>query len=176
MIAKHLQTPENTWREEFKKLYNAYSGRIYNYALGLSHDSYLAEEILQAVFIQLWENRQSLRSPDRMLQYLYTSAKNTFLNYCKHELTQRVYEQYMLEHFEETSNEDVEKQEAQSLELFIKNIVHAMPPVRQKVFLMSRYKGMAYKEIAEQLGISERTVETHITLAMKQIKEKLDKG
>ena len=85
-----------------------------------------------------------------------------------------VYEGYVMLHESEMSTEAENSQEAQSLEQYLKQVIANMPPMRQKVFVMSRFGNKTNKEIATELGISEKTVEVHITLALKELRNKLN--
>ena len=143
---------------EFEGIYNRYARKIYGFAIRLSDgDTYLAEEILQTTFMRLWEH-----------------AKNTFLNYCEHETIHHVYEEYVLRHGVEESAESEEKQDADSLENYLRELVESMPPMRKKVFVMSRYQHKTNREIAQELQISEKTVEVHITLALRELRNRLN--
>lgn len=161
-------------KQQFEQIYSEYSGRVYNFAMQLSKgDSYLSEEIVQIVFIQLWEHFGLLRDREKVLSYLFTTAKNTFLNYCEHEAIEFLYADYILTHQKEEDNHMEEQQDLMFTDKYIKEIVHRMPPMRQRVFTMSRFQHKTNKQIAQQLGISEKTVEVHITLAIKELREKL---
>jgi len=158
----------------FEQIYNRYSGRVYSYAMQLSKgDTYLSEEIVQVVFVQLWEHFADLKDQDKVLSYLFTTAKHTFLNYCEHEAIEFVYADYVLTHESELDNHTEEEQNVLFLDTYLKEIVSHMPPMRQRVFVMSRYQHLTNKQIAQELGISEKTVEVHITLALKELREKL---
>lgn len=161
-------------KQQFEQIYNRYSGRIYNYAMQLSKgDAYLSEEIVQIVFIQLWEHFSELRDQEKVLSYLFTTVKRTFLNYCEHEAVEFLYADYVLTHGNEADTQMEEQQNLLFIDKYIKDIVSHMPPMRQRVFTMSRFQQMTNKQIAEQLGISEKTVEVHITLAIKELRAKL---
>jgi RNA polymerase sigma-70 factor (ECF subfamily) len=166
------KTPEQI---EFEQIYKQYSGRIYSFAMVISKgDTYLSEEILQTTFTKLWEHWGNLKSQDKVLSYLFTTAKNTFVNYCDHEMVKRVYADYLQSQEEEVDNMQEEGQDAKFLEEYIKDLVTQMPPQRQRVFVLSRFKHKTNKEIAQILNVSEKTVEVHITLALKQLREKLN--
>ena len=161
----------------FERIYNQMSGKLYMYAMRITAgDTYLSEEILQICFMQLWEHLDSIRDYTKMEQYLYATAKHTFLNYCEHDVVKYMYMNYMLEHGKEADESAESRQDAVFLEAYLKEIIGKMPPMRQKVFVLSRYKHLSNKEIASKLGISEKTVEVHITLALKQLKETLNKN
>jgi len=162
-------------KSEFEQLYNAYSRQIYGFALRLSNgDSYLAEEVVQETFIRLWEHWDGLNDQQAALGYLFSTAKHIFLNYCEHEMVRYVYEGYVMLHESEMTLEAENSQDAQSLEQYLKQVIANMPPMRKKVFTMSRFEHKTNKEIAAELGISVKTVEVHITLALKELKNKLN--
>lgn len=162
-------------KRDFERLYDEYSRHIYGFAMRLSHgDTYMAEEIVQDTFTRLWEHWDSLRDQQAALAYLFSTAKNIFLNYCEHETVKYIYEEYVLQHNSESSTESENSEEARSLEEYFRQIVANMPPVRQKVFTMSRFEHKSNKEIAAALGISEKTVEVHITLALRELKNRLN--
>jgi RNA polymerase sigma-70 factor (ECF subfamily) len=79
-----------------------------------------------------------------------------------------------MQHGSEATSEPESRQEARSLEEYFKQIIANMPPVRQRVFTMSRFEHKSNKEIAATLGISEKTVEVHITLALRELKNRLN--
>ena len=158
-------------KREFEQLYDAYSRHIYGFALRLTGgDSYLAEEIVHETFVRLWEHWDSLRDQQAALGYLFSTAKHTFLNYCEHDMVRYVYEEYVMQHGSEATTEPESRQNARSLE----QVVSSMPPMRQRVFTMSRFEHKTNKEIAAALHISEKTVEIHITIALKELRARLN--
>jgi RNA polymerase sigma-70 factor (ECF subfamily) len=161
-------------KRDFEQIYDTYSRRIYGFALRISDgDTFLAEEIVQESCIRLWEHWEGLNDRQAALGYLFSTAKHIFLNYCEHEMVKYVYEEYVLQHDSELTGESESSQDARSLEAYLRQIVDNMPPVRQKVFMMSRYEHKSNKEIAATLGISEKTVEVHITLALRELRAHL---
>ena len=89
-------------------------------------------------------------------------------------MVKRVYADYLQSQEEEVDNMQEEGQDAKFLEEYIKDLVTQMPAQRQRVFVLSRFKHKTNKEIAQILNVSEKTVEVHITLALKQLREKLN--
>jgi RNA polymerase sigma-70 factor (ECF subfamily) len=162
-------------KREFEQIYDTYSRRIYGFAMRLSGgDTWLSEEVVQTTFMRLWEHWDGLNDRQAALGYLFSTAKHIFLNYCEHEMVKYVYEEYVMQHGSEATSEPESRQEARSLEEYFKQIIANMPPVRQRVFTMSRFEHKSNKEIAATLGISEKTVEVHITLALRELKNRLN--
>jgi RNA polymerase sigma-70 factor (ECF subfamily) len=124
--------------------------------------------------MKLWEKQNSISFDQDLLPYLYTIAKNTFLNNCQHEAIKYVYRNYVLTNF--SANDDKTEQELDSLFLedFFETLVDLLPPKRKKVFLMSRKENMSSKEIAKKLNVSQNTVETHLHLALKTLKKQME--
>lgn len=174
LFRKHISSTL-TKEREFESIYNMYARKIYGFAIRLSGgDAYQAEEILQTTFMRLWEHWDELNDREAVLAYLFSTAKNTFLNYCEHETILHIYEEYVLQQGDEASAETEQKQETASLEAYLKELVNNMPPVRRKVFVMSRFERKTNREIAQALQISEKTVEVHITLALRELRNRLN--
>lgn len=130
------------------------------------------EELVQDVFVKLWEKRDQLQIQTSLKSYLYTSVKNSILNYIKSQKVRSSYANEMQQQEEPTylSVDDFENIELQNR---IENLVNAMPTERLKVFKLSRYEGLKYKEIAQKLGISIKTVENQMGKALKYLRENL---
>lgn len=130
------------------------------------------EELVQDVFVKFWEKRDQLQIQTSLKSYLYTSVKNSILNYIKSQKVRSSYANEMQQQEEPTylSVDDFENVELQNR---IENLVNAMPTERLKVFKLSRYEGLKYKEIAQKLGISIKTVENQMGKALKYLRENL---
>ena len=162
------------FKEHFELLYSQYAGRLYNYVLKISHGTkYVAEEITQISFLKLWERRESITDTKTMAAYLFAIARNAFFNVCEHEAIEYVYFNYILNTqtpFDSSTEENID---SKFLMEYLCQLIEEMPPVRRQVFLMSRQYNLTYKQIAESLGISVNTVETHIVLALRFLREQL---
>ena len=102
---------------EFEQIYQEYSGRIYTFAMVISEgDTYLSEEILQVTFTKLWEHWGELKSKEKVLSYLFTTAKHIFLNYCNHEMVKKIYSDYIQTHQNYIDNYTELENDAKSLE------------------------------------------------------------
>ena len=158
---------------QFERMHSLYSGRIYNFVLKISHgNTYIAEEITQIVFMKLWERFDTINDGESLKSYLFSIARNTLLNYLKHETVESIYLNYL----KDSPNEDYGTQDAidsSFLNSYVAKLIDELPPMRQKVFRMSRLQYLTNRQISQQLGISVSTVETHLSLALKFMREEL---
>jgi len=163
-------------KHKFEYIYSAYAGRIYNFVMRISRgNEYLAEEITQNTFLKVWEKQNDLKNESAMLSYMYTTARNMFLNYCEHETIEYMYYNYIMRNATDLDYSTEKQLDKNFLNDFILKIVDEMPPVRKRVFMMSRMQHKSNKQIAEELQISSNTVERHMTLALQYLRERVMK-
>ncbi|WP_455585256.1 RNA polymerase sigma-70 factor [Bacteroides sp.] len=165
-----IEALQNSDHKAFEKVFLTYFDKVKYLLTGLLRSGSDAEELAQDIFVKLWINRQSIDPNKTFSTYLYTIARNTAINYLKHKLVE--------ENFKNSFNDlDVEEADSSDEILFAKEIsllvemtVCRMPVQRRKIYQMSREKGISTNEIAEELGISKKTVENQISLALQEIK------
>ena len=158
----------------FELLYSKYSGKLYNYVLSLSKgDFYLAEEIVQNVFVKIWEIRQHINTEGSFNSFVYTVGRNMFLNVVKSRLQENLYHDYVVDH-EAVLDNSVEKEiEYKMLEEQINRLIEQLPPARRNIYILSRVKNLPNKEIAALLDISENTVESQLNKATQFMRKNL---
>ncbi|MBA7533622.1 hypothetical protein ES705_25863 [subsurface metagenome] len=153
----------------FDKLFTKYSEKLYLFAVGYLKKQEDAEGLVQEVFIKVWEKRIELREDLSFKSFLFTIAYNTIVDHFR----KWSKEEECLEHFRKTldlyHNEPEKKVEYSDLEEL------ALPPKRKLIYQLSRQEELTNKEIAERLKISIKTVEYHMSLALKFLKEQLGK-
>ncbi|MDD2797775.1 MAG: RNA polymerase sigma-70 factor [Bacteroidales bacterium] len=158
----------------FEILYSKYSGKLYNYILSISKgDFYVAEEIVQNVFIKIWEIRQHIDTEGSFSSFVFTVGKNLYLNVLKSRLQGFLYHDYVMEHASELENSVEQEVEFKMLEEQINTLIEQLPPARRKVYILSRIKHLPNREIAEMLQISENTVESQLTKATQFMRKNL---
>ncbi|WP_243349322.1 RNA polymerase sigma factor [Parabacteroides sp. FAFU027] len=158
----------------FEILYSKYSGKLYNYVLNISKgDFYLAEEIVQNVFVRIWEIHRHIETEGSFGSFVYTVGKNMFLNVIKNRMQEYLYHDYIIEHASELDNTVEKEVEYKMLEEQINKLIEQLPPARRKVYILSRVKHLPNKEIAALLDISENTVESQLTKATRFMRENL---
>jgi len=160
----------------FERLYNMYSGKLYNFIMRISSgNQYMAEEVVQSAFIRVWEVRERVEPESSFISFLCTIAKNLLMNMYQRQTVEYVYNEYL-----KNTGVDRDSQTEESIDLrFLKNIsilwAEELPAQRKKIFILSKRQNYTNKEIAEMMGISESTVATQLSLAVKFMREQLMK-
>ena len=159
-------------RESFNQVFRRYYSPMVRFCIRYVADSDLASEIVQDLFVKLWSNREKISFNTSFESYMLTSVRNSALTYINKE---RSHAEANLRVFsEESDNTDPsETLQSNNLEESYRKILKDMPEKRREVFLASRYDGLKYSEIAEKLGISQKTVEAQMSAAIKQLKDGL---
>ena len=154
----------------FDALFRLYYPRVKTFLYSMTDDSEVAEDLAQDTFVRLWISRASLEKVKNLNAYVYQSTKHTLYDYWNR--NRNVQTIGLEDAFVTPSTEDVENLVfGHELEELIGKAVESMPDQRRRVFHMSRNQGMTNDEIARQLGISKRTVETHLTVALATLRK-----
>lgn len=157
----------------FERTFRQYYDRLCNYANSLLKEADEAEEVVQTVFLTIWEKRGDLEITLSLKSYLYRAVHNHCLNRFKHAAVREVHRDYT-ENFLAQSYESVtEVIHANELEQRIEAAVSSLPEQCQIAFRMSRFEELKYQEIADQLDISIKTVENQIGKALKILRSAL---
>lgn len=159
-------------KEAFTTLYKQYWKQVYNFSrLYLTNQS-AAEEVVQEVFIKIWETREFVREEDHFKGLLFIITRNLVFNQHRKSLNEDFYKVTVLAAMEETY--DVEEEiDAKNLREYIDMLIVELPPRRREIFNLSRKEHKSYKEIALQLNISEKTVEHQISEALKYLRKNI---
>ena len=161
----------------FERLFHTYYPRLFAFALEFVQSRDLAKDVVQEIFIKVWENRSQIRNVS-VSGFLFTLVRNQCLNYLRHKKvvdnkkvqikhTARMEELYRIDFMRDEPYPIIEKQ----LNEEVDRAMSQLPPKCRKVFMMSRKKGMKNKEIAEELGFSMKNVEKHLSRALKHFRE-----
>ena len=160
-------------QNSFDRIYVMYYSRMLRFAKEYVVFEEDAENVVQDVFLLLWEKREVLDIRISLVSYLFSLLKNRILDYLRHKVVAEEYKQELsfklmsLEQLNYTfsSEEEIEK--------VIANAIDKLPERCREIFLKSRIEGMKYREIAEELNISANTVENHIAIALKKLRVEL---
>lgn len=162
--------------QAFEKLYTMYSGKLYNFIMRLSSgDQYMAEEVVQSTFIRIWEVREKVDSDALFISFLCTIAKNLLMNMYQRQTVEYVYNEYLMKSGVDRDSQTEDDIDLRFLNDYIDSLAEELPAQRKKIFILSKRQNYTNKEIAEMMGISESTVATQLSLAVKFMREQLMK-
>lgn len=158
----------------FESLFREFYTGLCVYAKKYVYDQETAEEIVQQLFCKLWEKRETLEIKGSVKSYLFNATRNNCLSHLRHEKIKANYQQETIASHKEESPEFDDMMQTAELNHLIQKTIADLPEQCRKVFLMSREEGLKYKEIAEQLGLSQKTVEAQMGKALKRIRKALE--
>ncbi|MBA4053410.1 MAG: hypothetical protein C0490_01735 [Marivirga sp.] len=156
------------------ELFTRYYVKLARYALRQLNDSMVAEEIVQDTFIYLWKKRSSLNVETSLEAYLYKAVANKCINYIK----SKVRRMNRLTSDEDVSNSAVFKMvdlETKELHQLIELALKSLPQQTAMIYSFSRNTGLTFVEIAEKLDVSQKTIEYHISSALRLMRNILQK-
>lgn len=156
----------------FSSLYSHYWHQVYNFSRLYLTSQDAAEEVVQEVFVKVWESRETLRADTSFKGLLFIITRNLIFSKFRKEVNEDFYRMTVLKSVEESYTIE-EEIEANDLKEYLKILINDLPPRCREVFILSRKENKSYKEIAELLSISEKTVENHISKALKILKENI---
>lgn len=164
-IFKEISTDK---QKAFEIIFRKYYESLCRYASSFRLDKSECEELVQELFFKIWQNRKSISITNSVSSYLYSSLRNMIINKVKHEKIKSEYAAYK-KHTSDNIyiNNETETSE---LEILINKSIEDLPTECKKVFKLSRYEGLKYREIAQQLNISEKTVENQIIKALQRLR------
>lgn len=176
-MSHHLPYDENELRHRiaagdeaaFRQLVDQYWPRIYGSILALTQQPVTAEELTQDVLLKLWQHRAQLPAIENLGAYLYVSGRNKVISAMRRRILELAGE--VPENTKESTPMPHEQLELKELGMWMENEIEKLPPIRKKVFRMSRTEGMSYDEIAAQLQISRNTVRDHIVAALNFMRQ-----
>lgn len=157
----------------FEKLFRNYYAALCYYASTILQNDGAAEEIVQEFFVRFWEKRGEIEIETSLKNYFFRSVKNLCLNQIKHEHIKLQHAKKVISEAESTEYNN-HFQEV-NLQKDIEESIAALPEKRREIFRLSREEGLKYREIADKLNISVKTVETQMGLAIRSLRDKLKK-
>lgn len=165
----------------FNKLFSDYHGTFVRFAYTYTQDEATAEDIAVEAIMYYWENRASLRNDSNIPAYILEIIKHKCLNHLRHLRVREHAEEELYTHHQRVTNlkiatleacdpQEIFSTEAQQL---VNEALNRLPDKTREIFLMSRYDNKTYAEIAAHYSLSVKSVEFHISKALKVLKEKL---
>lgn len=155
----------------FEEIFHRYNSLLYSHVLNKLDDEAEARDIVQDIFIALWEKRHTIHDTN-LAGYLFTAARNKVLNAIKHKKVIARYEEDFRRFTRLSLSATDDKVLQKELETLIEAEVSALPPRMREVFVLSRKGHLTHQEIADRLGISKQTVNDHIKNSLKILRPK----
>ncbi len=160
--------------QAFEAIFYRYYSKVYHFTLKLLKNKEEAEEIVQEVFITIWEKRKKIEPDGSFSGFLFTVTRNKIYNRIKQNLPYQEFNDY-LDTNGSYDHSPCRNFEFEELNEVIRAVINSLPPKRKKIFLLSRIRGLTYKEIADKLGVSVNTVDTQIRKSLDEIRKSLKK-
>jgi RNA polymerase sigma-70 factor (family 1) len=163
-----LQQVANGDETAFSELYYRYHNILGIYIYQLTQSRELSEEIVQDVFLKIWVGRESLTEVNNFKAWLFIVSKNHALNSLRKLVKERALQKnWTRDHqFSYTKEEAAVEDDAYML---LDQAINQLPEQQKKVFILSRYRRLKYKEIAEELNLSRETVKSYLAIAVSSI-------
>jgi RNA polymerase sigma-70 factor (ECF subfamily) len=166
----------------FESIYHKYFQSLFRYCSGFVRNHEVVEEIVQNCFVSLWLKRESLKDNSVVLAWLFTAVKNQCLNFIRDE-SKRLKHEIKAEY----PFRDIQSLKYYTVQSFVPNelinaelqhivaeAIETLPEQCRKVFILSRFEELSHKDIGQLLNISDKTIENHITKAIRLLHLKLD--
>jgi RNA polymerase sigma-70 factor (family 1) len=157
----------------FNELFYKYSQKVYNFSMQHLKNEEDVKDLVQEIFTKIWDIREKIDEKKSFNAFLFTISLNTIRDYFRKQVKNRKLITKWLEKAEFYSESTLESIELASLEKAVETVVEQLPPKRQMVFRLSRNEGLSNDEIAERLNIEKKTVENHLNLALRHLRDVL---
>jgi RNA polymerase sigma-70 factor (ECF subfamily) len=157
----------------FELLFHYYYPGLVIYSSQFTADQDESEEIVQEFFLRFWQKHQQLIVCDSLKSFLFTSVRNSSLNFLKHKKIEERYLKELAVLSARHLSYDPDLYVLSELQEKIRSSIECLPEQCRKIFVMNRIQGMKNEEIALELNLSKRTVETQISKALKVLRVQL---
>ncbi len=160
-------------RKAFRRIYDHYREQVWCFASRYLQNPSDLEEIVQEIFVKVWETRERIDPHRSLSNYLFTITKNTIFNKRQKRINEQAYLRYM-RIYQTASRLETEKEVFYTeCRHMVEKSIQSLPAKRRQVYRLNREQGLSHKEISEKLGISQKTIESHMRLALIKIRSDL---
>lgn len=160
-------------KNAFRFFFDKYYADLCNFVNYYINDAEMAEELVQDIYVYVWENREKIKIRSSVKSYLYSASKNKSLNYIRNEkIKQRRFKNYQ---DQQTDSGQLEESylDTPQLQEILKKSIASLPARCREIYVLSRDEELTHKEIAERLNLSPKSVENQIGIALKKMREQL---
>lgn len=182
LIKFKVKNQQSKNEKTFEQIYLQYYSRLKRFAKEYVISEEDAENVLQDVFLEFWEKRETLLAYSNVIAFLFTAIKNRSINLLRRRMLEqdasdRIQEEYMrtlqinLESLESVDEELIRQEDIEEL---IDKAINSLPPRCREIFVMNKIEGKKQKDIAAELNISVHAVETQMGIAYKKLRKTLE--
>jgi RNA polymerase sigma-70 factor, ECF subfamily len=160
--------------DAFAVVYKQFYKPLCIYAYRFFQDEESAEDVVQKTLIKVWEQRSKITKIQSLSSFLYRSVHNHSINELKHRQVVDRHSDSLKVELDAAAFDDVDDEYEERISKTLLNAIESLPPKKREIFKLKYFKGLKHKEIADLLGISYRTVETHIVKGLQKLRDELD--
>ena len=160
-------------KQAFAMVYKEFYKPLCYYAFKFFQDEIAAEDVVQKTMVKLWEQRKKITDINSISSFLYRTVHNNSINELKHRQVIDKHADNIKSELDAIAYDQVDEEYEDRVNRVLMDAINNLPPKKSEIFKLKYFKGMKHKEIAEQLGISYRTVETHIVKGLQKLRETL---
>ena len=170
-----LQLISRGCEQSFRKLYDQFAGKIYTMAISYLKSPVSAQDIVQEVFIKIWEKKNELTRIDNFPAYLHVMTRNMLINQLQKKIPVFIQDDLIEQAIPEDRRLPQQQLDYRELVSLISQAVEQLPARQQQVYRLSREQGLDHQQIARELSLSYDTVREHMSKALKNIRASLEK-
>ncbi len=165
------QKIRNSEKAAFQELFERYAPRIYQFSVSYLKNNPDAEELVQEVFLKIWEKRETLDQSKNIKAYIFKIAVNAIYDFIRKKNIEAVFADFARANFERTTDITWHSVIFEEMTTRLTRLIARLPEQQRNVFYLSKDEGLSNDEIAEKLNLSKRTVENHLYRAVSFLKE-----
>lgn len=166
----------NTLEKDFIRIFRQHEYKLHTLALRLTKSDQYAKDIIQEVFLSLWDHREDLHSIQNIEAWLYRATENKVIDFLRKAAVNERLKKALWDHLREIiHNDTVDHMDARECESIIRNAINSLPPQRKLIYELNREKGLSYQEIADELRVSRHTVKNQLSSALSSIRSFLSR-
>ncbi|MDO8952267.1 MAG: RNA polymerase sigma-70 factor [Draconibacterium sp.] len=158
-------------KNAYQELFERYAPRIYQFSLLYLKNQADAEELVQDVFLKIWEKRETLDQSKNIKAFIFKIAVNTIYDFIRRKNIENAFNDFARANFETGSNNTWHTVIYDEMQENLQKLVAQLPGQQQKIFQLSKEEGLTSEEIAVKLNLSKRTVDNHLYRAVSFLKE-----
>lgn len=160
-------------KDAYEELFKRYAPRIFQFSLSYLKNKADSEELVQDVFLKIWEKRKILDAAQNIKAYIFKIAINTIYDFIRRKNIENAFNDFAKVNFNKSSNSTWETVIFEEMQTTLNKLIAQMPDQRRRVFYLSKKKGLTNDQIAQKLNLSKRTVENQLYRAIHFLKEHL---